>query len=772
MDPIFELSSSALPEGTLVVSFRGTERISSPYRFEIDVSAPAADLDLHDAVGLKAKLSIHRGGEPYVINGVLAAADLLLEQGDRAIARISVVPRLWQLGLTRHSQVFTNKSVPDILEAVLEGAGLSGDDFALRLDGNYAAEEHVCQYQESDLAFISRWMEYEGMYYFFEQGESSDKLVITDAKGYHQKLGKPVRYHPVMGTDVSAGESFDRFVCRTRLLPSKVKLRDYDYAKPKLDVSGEAKVAKGGPIAEVVRHGERFFTPDRGKQLAGIRAEELLAEQKVFEGTGSVFYLRPGYLFELERHPRDAINGEYLCTALEHRGNARATTPELRALLGITGSEVYRSYATAIPASVQFRARRVTPWPRVHGTVSATIDGPAGDHYAQLDDDGRYKVKLGFDESALANGNASTAARMMQPHAGNPEGFHLPLRKGTEVMVAFLAGDPDRPVIAGGVPNAKTPSPVTSSNQTRNIFHTGSDNHCELEDKSGKQWIDLKTPPQDTYLHLGEPHAGHTHYIVANTGGDCLFEIGSNQDILVGGNLTEKVQGAVEEKYKTSQTSDVKGPQTTTVSAAVEEEYTGGHRTTTSGLVMELYEQKQKTTVTGGDRNERYESGQTTMVTGGVKQTYQSGQDLTQTGGSTQTYQALTSFASGPVTLTYDGAVTQKFGDTTAIYTNANWTIPGVANVFTSEWKLTMTNASIIGQILTELKLNATEAAIMSIAILGLKIDLSVLAMGSTAFKLEVAGKTLTLFGASVTVNSMKLDTKGSCTSNTGLTGK
>ena len=200
----------------------------------------------------------------------------------------------------------------------------------------------------------------------------------------------------------------------------------------------------------------------------------------------------------------------------------------------------------------------------------------------------------------------------MQPHAGNPEGFHLPLRKGTEVMVAFLAGNADRPVIAGGVPNAETPSPVTSKNNTKNILHTGSDNHIEVEDEDDKQWIDWKTPPKDTYLHLGEPHAPHTHYIEAHTGGDCLFEIGSNQDINVGGKLTETVKGAVDEKYKTSQTSDVKGPQTTTVKGAVES-YTGGHKTTTTGLVAELYEAAQKSTVTGGARNERYETGQTSM---------------------------------------------------------------------------------------------------------------------------------------------------------------
>ena len=774
MESIFAISSSALPDDTLLLAFRGEERISAPYRFDVFVSAPSADLDLESAVGLKATLSIRHGDTPYDIHGIIAATELLLEQEERAVARIQIVPRLWLLGHSRHSRVFTKQSIPDILNAVLEGADLSGDDVELRLDGKYETESHVCQYKESDLAFLSRWMEREGLYYFFEHGDKKEKLVITDHKSYHQKLeDTPVKYHPTVDRDASAGDSFASFTSRQRILPSKVKVRDYDYAKPSLDVSGDSDVSKDGALAEVVLHGERLFTPDRGKQIAKVRAEEILAASKVFEGRGRVFGLRSGYLFELTDHPRSSINGEYLCTALAHRGNQRVTTAELRAVTGVHDSEVYDVHVTAIRADAQMRATRATPWPRVHGIESAVIDGPADSDYAQLDDDGRYTLKLAFDESDLDSGKASTAVRMMQPHAGNPEGFHFPLRKGTEVMVAFLAGDPDRPIIAGGVPNAETPSPVTSSNNTKNILHTGSDNHIEIEDEDGKQWIDIKTPPKDTYLHLGEPHKPHTHYIEAHTGGDCKFEIGSNQDINVGGKLTETVKGAVDEKYHTSQTSDVKGPQTTTVKGAVDEKYTGGHKTTTTGLVAELYESTQKTTVTGGPRNERYETGQTVLVTGGVKQTYKASQDLTQSGGSTQTYKgSFMSLATGLAKLTYDGAVTQNWGPTTAVYASADWSIPGAANVFTSEWKLTMTNATIIGQILTELKLNKTEAAILGIALLGVKLDFAAVSIGSTVLKLEVNGIAGSLFGLSLTFTSIKLDTKGSSTSAAAVQGK
>jgi type VI secretion system secreted protein VgrG len=165
--------------------------------------------------------------------------------------------------------------------------------------------------------------------------------------------------------------------------------------------------------------------------------------------------------------------------------------------------DVYRVDLMAIAADQQYRHPSHTPWPRIDGFENGIVDGPASSEYAQIDDHGRYLVKFKFDEGTLKDGKASTFVRMMQPHGGAVEGFHFPLRKGTEVMFVFMGGDPDRPVIAGVVPNAQKPSPVLAVNHTQNIIQTGGHNFITLEDQSGSQYINIFCPVFETNLYLG-----------------------------------------------------------------------------------------------------------------------------------------------------------------------------------------------------------------------------------------------------------------------------
>ncbi|KYG04609.1 hypothetical protein BE21_45815 [Sorangium cellulosum] len=540
MKDLFTIQSSALPDTTTVAAFQGSEGISRLYAFEILllVGAEGRELDIGDVVGTRATLQVDRedGRPPFALHGVLAAFELLHETDEHSLFRATLVPQLWHLTKTRHSRIFTDMSVPEILREVLEDGGLNSGDFAFELLERYPPQEHVCQYQESNFDFITRWMEREGMYYYFRHGEAAEQLVITDNKSFQSEVdGRGVRFFALGGSDVTAGEALNTFTCKHQALTGSVRLRDYDYGRPTLDVSGSAAVSRVG-LGEINVHGGRFFSPEEGKRLAAIRAEELRALEVVYRGAGGALGLRSGYRFKLREHPRAAFDMEYLAVAVEHQGNQAITDPALRALTGVEGSEGYRVEVQAIPASVQFRAESRTPWPRIYGSESGTICGPAESEYAQIDDAGRYRVKFHFDESDLKDGKASTWVRMLQPHGGSIEGWHFPLRKGTEVLFTFLGGDPDRPVIAGVVPNMLTPSPVTRSNDTTNVIQTGGRNRFELEDKAGHQRITLQTPYCNTVLRMGAPNDGHN--MILRTDGSSLSLTGGISDEVVFGRKT------------------------------------------------------------------------------------------------------------------------------------------------------------------------------------------------------------------------------------------
>ena len=547
---LITISSSVLPDDVRVAAFRGREALSTPYEIELFLTMNGHQLDLADAIGGKACLTIDRANDslpPFYFSGVLATVELLHEMEDRSLVRAVLVPRLWLLGLSRHSRIFTRVSIVDVIKTVLEDNAIRSSDVELRL-GSHPKEEHICQYRESDLAFLSRWMEREGIFYYFEHGEDGEKLILCDSKAYDPiPVDAPVRFVPQTGGDSSAGASFWAWKCRHETLPTRIKIRDYDYAKPNLDVSGSAKVSDAG-AGEVFLYGERFFSPDDGARIAKLRAEEMLAREIVHFAKGTAYHMRPGYTFELEDHPRDAFNAKYLAVETRHWGNQFGQSP-LLAEIEFPNDHPYFVEVDAIPASTQFRAAKVTPWPRIYGFENGVVDGPADSEYAQIDDQGRYAVKFKFDESALKNGGASTFVRMMQPHGGGIEGFHFPLRKATEVVFSFMGGDPDRPVISGVVPNALTPSPVTSGNHTKNVIQTGGRNRLEIEDQKDQQRITLQTPYSNTYIRMGSPNDGHE--LIVHTEDNTWLNAGAN--LFVDAGLTKSAgfcQFRVQDDYK------------------------------------------------------------------------------------------------------------------------------------------------------------------------------------------------------------------------------
>ena len=463
----FDFVSQALSKDTFgVVNFKGSEGFSKCYEFEITLVATDPEIDLDKVLQNAATFTILREDGDIPFHGILAQFDQLHAVEEYVYYRAVLVPKLWWLSLTHHNQLFLNKKIPEIIEEVLKDGGLTTEDFEMHLENDYPAWEYVCQYRESHLSFVYRWMERDGMYFFFEQTENGEKMIITDSKIAHTEMpqGKTMYYLPPSGLDEAhREEAIKAFVCRQKMLPKNLRLKDYNYRTPSLEVSGNAQVKANGR-GDVYIYGEHFRTPEEGNALAKVRAEELLCREKLFYGESTIPYLRTGYLFDLQDHYRNSYNEKYLTIEIEHQGSQTAflLAGVQRGLSDMEAQVYYRNSFVSIPSGVQLRAERKTEKARFYGTMNAKIDAAESGKYAELDDQGRYKVILPFDLSGRKDGKASAYLRMAQPYAGTDHGMHFPLHKGTEVLLTFIDGDPDRPIIAAAVPNPEFPSQVTS----------------------------------------------------------------------------------------------------------------------------------------------------------------------------------------------------------------------------------------------------------------------------------------------------------------------
>lgn len=506
----FSFISMGLPGDTFgVVRFKGVEGLSKIYEFEVELVSSDLELDLNEVIQNPARLTFLRDQGNISFNGILSEFEQLHSVDDMCFYRAVLVPKVWWMSQTHYNQVFLNESIPDILEQVLRSGGLGEGDFEIKLEKDYPEWEYLCQYRESHMAFLQRLMEREGIYYYFEQTSSGEKLIITDTRLAHTPIteDRKMYYSPPSGLDDQYREEvIKNFSCRQKLIPKSVHLKDHNIDNPSMNVEGSADVFEEGR-GEVYFFGDHFTTPEEGDRLAQIRAEEIQCWKQSFSGWTTIPFLRPGYTFTLDNHYRDSFNQDYLTVEIFHQGTQASFM-----LAGLSSElsnqeqqQVYCNTLTALPADVQFRPRRKTKKTRFYGTLHARIDAAGDGKYAELDEEGRYKVILPFDRSGRSGGKASAPLRMMQPYAGTNQGMHFPLRKGTEVLLTFINGDPDRPVIAGALPNPEAKSPVDASNQTMANLTTGGGNKIHMEDREGSERILMHcdSPAQQSYIRIG-----------------------------------------------------------------------------------------------------------------------------------------------------------------------------------------------------------------------------------------------------------------------------
>ncbi|OEU65447.1 MAG: Rhs element Vgr protein [Desulfovibrio sp. S3730MH75] len=510
--PKFLFESKAVDKNTFtVVKFKGTEGLSTIYRFSITLISEKANLDLDSILQNPAEFTIKRDDGDIPFKGILSSFEQMHQAAGIVFYRAELVPKLWWTTLTHCNQIFLNENAQGFIDGVLQKGGLKqGLNFDFKLQSSYPSWEYICQYNESHFNFVSRWMERYGMYYYFEQTDQGEKMIITDTHISHSPMseGTSLSYSPPSNLDFTKREEIVKnFMLKQQPLPKKVLLKDYNYQKPSLEMTSEAEVSPHG-MGEIYLYAEHFLTPSDGDKLAKIRAQEYICREKVFHGVSTVPYVRTGYVFELKDHYRQDFNQHYLTTEVTHEGSQEAY---LVSGLGLHLSEgedrlYYRNTFTCIPAATQFRAERKSFKPKFTGSMNAKVDASGSGKYAELDSQGRYKVILPFDESGRHNGKATTWLRMAQPYGGSDHGMHFPLHKGTEVLLTCIDGDPDRPIIQAAVPNPETPSLVTDSSQTKCMITTGGQNHIHMEDQAGSERILMHTPKSNTWVRMGTPN--------------------------------------------------------------------------------------------------------------------------------------------------------------------------------------------------------------------------------------------------------------------------
>jgi len=521
-----------------VVSLVGDEAISSPFRFAITLVSATQNVDPGDIVGKQAVLefstSVTGGKVPY--HGIVTRFEQhqRVGSGSSAMVYYSAVlkPRLSRLARARGSAVFVDvdpdnptKTVKHVISSVL-------DPYKNRAELAYAFEQldeaalrkraYRCQFQETDLQFISRLMEAEGLFYYFKHDAvDKDTLIISNLRAVHADAPRATAGMAANRGNAQDDQTLDAWFCRQSVLPKKVVLRDYNYDRAATDngeVKSEAQVQSTGS-GEVSLYGEDALTQAEGDTLAAIRAQELHCRGRTFGGDGGAKGLRAGTLFKISAHYNASMNGKkYLVTQLHHEASENVAALIAAGDTSAPTVSNYRVGVTAIPhdekfdsRDVVFRPQRTTTKPRIYGTINARIDDSTSGDSSDLDAKGRYKVALPFvDRTNIQAGKCSHWIRLATPYSGPPDkyaagaaGMHLPLRKNTEVLLSFIEGDPDRPVIVGALPNSANASVVTQSSKEKNVIKTGGGNLIELDDTRDKTRIKLSAPYNTSSLTLG-----------------------------------------------------------------------------------------------------------------------------------------------------------------------------------------------------------------------------------------------------------------------------
>jgi type VI secretion system VgrG family protein len=499
----FTFSCENLPNDTFeVVRFEGEDALSSLYRFEIWLASSDSSVDERRVVDWQAKFTLNdgvSGGSDTTYQGLVDEFTIEHQLGDCTLYKAVLVPRLAQLDTHHLSEVYLEKTRAQIFEHLFNSAGLSitYTENRLKVGRNElpVVWNYVCQYQESYLNFLARWCERLGIYWWFEDVDGEEKAIFSDHRFAHKDEAISLRYQPagVLDADVLEKRRLQSLIMKSQRLPKQVTVMDYNPHRAGMpDIRQTATVDDEGR-GDIYVYGQNLKNNEDALYIAKLRAEALRCRSAQYYGSSSATGLRSGQFVAVQDHFRAAFNRRYLLTAIKHRGSQKGLLRERIGHIDNAGDDFYTAEFTAIPSDTQFRPDMTHPWPKIEGCVHAFIDAEDSGKYAELNEKGEYKVQVPFDITEKGAYRGSAWIRMATPYAGSNHGMHFPLHKGTEVLLSFINGDPDQPVIIGAVPNSINPSPVVNLNQVTSRIVTAGGQEIQFCDQESNKFMLLKS---------------------------------------------------------------------------------------------------------------------------------------------------------------------------------------------------------------------------------------------------------------------------------------
>ncbi|ULJ61513.1 type VI secretion system tip protein VgrG [Wielerella bovis] len=433
-----------------------------------------------DVVGLGSTLPLR------AFHGQIISCERLSHSADEITYRLVLSNRFSALNQYRTSRLFQNQSVPDIIASLLRKHGYAGNDFRFLLSRSYPIREYVTQYDESDAHFIQRLCEEEGIWFYFAQTDERDVWTFADDVAHYQRHLSAYAFRENAGLESVGAEAVSVLQLKQQSALRQVRVDDYNYRTMDVDLSAQwQNPAVSGVSGSLNIWGLHHKTPSEAQTYTRLLREYSQLRQLMAQGRSNVVGLSPSVVLHTQPSVHEA---GWLMISVVHRGSR---------------DEAYQNEFKAISAGLPFRPERLTAQPKVSGSLNARVVSPDNYTYAYIDDMGRYRVRLPFDLDEWSPGGDSRPVRLAKPYAGPSYGQHFPLHEGTEVMLSFVQGNPDRPYISGVMHDSKNQEHVNNEWNTRNMIRTWANNKLRMEDKQGQEHIKLATDYQKSQLNLG-----------------------------------------------------------------------------------------------------------------------------------------------------------------------------------------------------------------------------------------------------------------------------